>query len=83
MSSKKKGGRAKRAARYTDDQHDDEEDILAQTFDVTQKLRSKDFPRYFIREISGTEVGVHCTYIFKSTLLLLPFDEGCRSPLTL
>eukprot|EP00088_Acartia_fossae_P039647 TRINITY_DN4126_c0_g1_i2.p1 TRINITY_DN4126_c0_g1~~TRINITY_DN4126_c0_g1_i2.p1 ORF type:complete len:935 (+),score=174.46 TRINITY_DN4126_c0_g1_i2:37-2841(+) len=58
MSSKKKGGRTKRAARYTEDHHDDEEDIPAQTFDVAQKLRSKDFPRYFIREISGTELSI-------------------------
>lgn len=58
MSSKKKGTRgAAKKAKYRDDALSDDEEFV-QTFDVTEKLRSKDFPRYFIRELAGNEVCV-------------------------
>ena len=56
MSGKKKGGRgSRRAAKYNDDPISDDDDTPS--FDVAEKLRSKDFPRFFIREITGTEVN--------------------------
>ena len=63
MSSKKKGTRgAAKKAKYRDDALSDDEEFV-QTFDVTEKLRSKDFPRYFIRELAGNEV---CVCVFSS-----------------
>jgi len=57
-SSKKKGTRgASRKSKYRDDPVDDEEEFV-QTFDVAEKLRSKDFPRFFIKELLGTEMNV-------------------------
>jgi len=58
MSSKKKGTRgAAKKAKYRDDALSDDEEFV-QTFDVTEKLRSKDFPRYFIRELAGNELTI-------------------------
>ena len=65
-SSKKKGTRgASRKSKYRDDPVDDEEEFV-QTFDVAEKLRSKDFPRFFIKELLGTEVTYHKFYMTMS-----------------
>ena len=66
-SSKKKGTRgASRKSKYRDDPVDDEEEFV-QTFDVAEKLRSKDFPRFFIKELLGTEVTYdYEPYYYKS-----------------
>ena len=61
MSSKKKGTRgATKKTKYKDEHVSDEEEFV-QTFDVEEKLRSKDFPRFFIKELTGSEV-VTCLY---------------------
>ena len=38
------------------DELDEEDEEFVQTFDVTEKLGSKDFPRFFIKELHGSEV---------------------------
>ena len=56
MSAKKKGTRgAAKKSKYRDDPLSDDEEFV-QTFDVAEKLKSKDFPRFFIRELTGNEV---------------------------
>ena len=61
MSSKKKGTRgATKKTKYKDEHVSDEEEFV-QTFDVEEKLRSKDFPRFFIKELTGSEV-ITCLY---------------------
>ena len=57
MSSKKKGGRS-RKLKASDEHLSDDDEAFIQTFDVAEKLKSKDFPRFFIREITGPEVGL-------------------------
>ena len=58
MSTKKKGGTrsATKKSKYKDDHLSDEEEFI-QTFDVAEKLRSKEFPRFFIKELTGSEVS--------------------------
>ena len=59
MNSKKKGSSrstASRRSKYKDDSIDEEDEEFVQTFDVTEKLGSKDFPRFFIKELHGSEV---------------------------
>ena len=61
MSSKKKGTRgATKKTKYKDEHVSDDEEFV-QTFDVEEKLRSKDFPRFFTKELTGSEV-VTCLY---------------------
>ena len=57
MSSKKKGGTrgATKKTKYRDEHVSDEEEFV-QNFDVEEKRRSKDFPRFFIKELTGSEV---------------------------
>ena len=57
MSTKKKGGvrNATKKSKYKDEHVSDEEEFV-QTFSVEEKLKSKDFPRFFIKELTGAEV---------------------------
>lgn len=74
-SSKKKGTRgASRKSKYRDDPVDDEEEFV-QTFDVAEKLRSKDFPRFFIKELLGTEVTYDYDYILLQIKIYLFFGQ--------
>jgi hypothetical protein len=61
MSGRKGGGGRSgrgRSSKYQEDlQPSDDEEDLVHTFDVSEKLKSKDFPRFFVSEITGEEVG--------------------------
>jgi len=68
MSGKKKGTRgASRKSKYKDD-HVSEDEEFVQTFDVGEKLRSKDFPKFFIKEIKGSELTIE--YLQRKGFLL-------------
>ncbi len=70
MSAKKGAGtRAGRGrSRYQEEQISDEEEDLVHTFDVGEKLKSKDFPRFFVSELTGEEASSQSSY---SNLVLL------------
>ena len=57
MSSKKKSTSSRsaksKAKVYVSD---DEDEAFVHTFDVQEKLKSKDFPKFFIKEMKGEEV---------------------------
>jgi hypothetical protein len=61
MSGRKGGGGRSgrgRSSKYQEDlQPSDDEEDLVHTFDVSEKLKSKDFPRFFVSEITGEEVS--------------------------
>jgi len=58
MSMKKKGGGRSRKIKASDEHLSDDDEAFIQTFDVAEKLKSKDFPRFFIREITGPELNI-------------------------
>ena len=57
MSSKKKSTSSRsaksKAKVYVSD---DEDEAFVHTFDVQEKLKSKSFPKFFIKEMKGEEV---------------------------
>ena len=61
MSSKKKSTSSRsaksKAKVYVSD---DEDEAFVHTFDVLEKLKSKSFPKFFIKEMKGEEVMAKC-----------------------
>jgi hypothetical protein len=76
MSGRKGGGGRSgrgRSSKYQEDlQPSDDEEDLVHTFDVSEKLKSKDFPRFFVSEITGEEVS---KLVFGRTFLFLSCRE--------
>ena len=78
MSSKKKSNSSRsaksKAKVYISD---DEEDAFAHTFDVSEKLMSKDFPKYFVKEMRGEDVTLeHFQRQGFATPLFIPEKAG-------
>ena len=81
MSGKKgAGGRAARGRnKYQEDHISDEDEELVHKFDVGEKLESKNFPRFFVSEITGEEVSDGCpsTGTYVNTVLMSFFTFKC------
>ena len=60
MSTKKKSSSSRsaksKAKVYVSE---DEEEAFTHTFDVVEKLKSKNFPKFFVKEMRGDEVRIY------------------------
>ena len=56
---------------------EDEEEAFTQSFDVVEKVNSKDFPKFFVKEMKGDEVTLeHFQRQGFSTPLFIPDKAG-------